>query len=318
MSQDQLKVGLGQIAPVLLNREATFARVCNTIAAAAEAGCAVVGFGEALVPGYPVWVERTDGARFDSPVQKRFHARYLDQAVQIEAGHLDAVCAQAKAGQIAVVLGVIERPPDRGGHSVYASAVTINASGDIASVHRKLMPTYEERLTWSPGDGHGLRVHPLGPFTMGALNCWENWMPLPRAALYAQGEDLHYAIWPGAVKNTQDITRFIAREARSYVVSVSSVLRGSDVPADFPERDAVVEGEDAFLTNGGSCVCGPDGEWVLPPVAESNGLLVADIDHRLVREARQNFDPVGHYSRPDVTTLHVNRARQSTAQFSDD
>jgi nitrilase len=181
------------------------------------------------------------------------------------------------------------------------------------------MPTYEERLTWSPGDGHGLRVHPLKAFTVGTLNCWENWMPLPRAALYAQGEDLHFAIWPGSVRNTNDITRFIAKEARSFVVSVGSLMRGSDFPVDALERERLVgDDESAFLADGGSCVAGPDGEWVLEPVAETEGLLVADIDHARVREERQNFDPVGHYSRPDVTQLSVDRRRQSTLVLRDD
>lgn len=144
-------------------------------------------------------------------------------------------------------------------------------------------------------------------------------MPLPRAALYAQGEDLHFAIWPGSVRNTKDITRFIAKEARSYVVSVGSLMRGSDFPADALEREQLVgDDESAFLTDGGSCVCGPDGEWVLEPVAQTEGLLVVDIDHARVREERQNFDPVGHYSRPDVTQLTVDRRRQSTLVLRDE
>ena len=109
---------------------------------AADADCQLVAFGEALLPGYPFWIERTDGARFNSPVQKEIHAHYLDQAVQVEAGHLDVICEAAKECQIAIVLGIIERPADRGGHSVYASLVYIDAEGVIQSVHRKLMPTY--------------------------------------------------------------------------------------------------------------------------------------------------------------------------------
>ena len=319
MSHDHLRVGLGQIAPVWFRRDETLEKVCDTIRDAAARDCDIVAFGEALVPGYPFWPERTGGAVFESDVQKAFHAQYLEQAVQIEAGHLHGVRSLAREMGVAVVLGIIERPGDRGGHSVYASAVTIDQRGHVASVHRKLMPTYEERLTWSPGDGHGLRVHPLKAFTVGTLNCWENWMPLPRAALYAQGEDLHFAIWPGSVRNTKDITRFIAKEARSYVVSVGSLMRGSDFPADALEREQLVgDDESAFLTDGGSCVCGPDGEWVLEPVAQTEGLLVVDIDHARVREERQNFDPVGHYSRPDVTQLTVDRRRQSTLVLRDE
>jgi nitrilase len=314
-NQDSLTVGLAQIAPVWLNREKTLEKILGQVQAAADAGCQLVAFGEALLPGYPFWIERTDGAVFNSPVQKEFHAHYLDQAVQVEAGHLGPLCEAAEKRGITVVTGIIERPADRGGHSIYASLVYIDSQGLIQSIHRKLMPTYEERLTWSPGDGHGLRVHKLGAFTVGGLNCWENWMPLPRAALYGQGEDLHVAIWPGGVHNTQDITRFIARESRSFVISVSGLMRKSDFPADTPHLSVISENSAEILANGGSCLSGPDGKWIVEPVADEEKLIVATIDHKRVREERQNFDPAGHYSRPDVTQLTVNRERQSTVKF---
>ena len=183
-SKDLLTVGMAQISPVWLNRKRTDTKICQFINEAGQKDCDLVVFGEGLLPGYPFWVERTDGARFNSPIQKEIHAYYMQNAVQIEAGHLDNVCEVARTNKISVYLGIIERPLDRGGHSLYASLVYINKEGEITSIHRKLMPTYEERLTWSPGDGYGLRVHQLGAFTLGGLNCWENWMPLPRAALY--------------------------------------------------------------------------------------------------------------------------------------
>jgi nitrilase len=308
---DTLTVGLAQIAPVWLNRDQTLTKVIDYTNEAAAEGCQLVAFGEALLPGYPFWVERTDGARFNSPIQKEMYAHYMAQAVQIEAGHLQPLCDIAAERGIAVYAGCIERPPERGGHSLYASLVYIDAQGVVQSVHRKLMPTYEERLTWSPGDGHGLRVHRLGAFTVGGLNCWENWMPLARTALYAQGEDLHVAVWPGSLRNTGDITPFIAKEARSYVLSVSALMRRSDIPADTPHAELIVANSEENLTDGGSCLAGPDGEWVIEPAVGGERLLVATIDHRRVREERQNFDPVGHYSRPDVTRLVVNRRRQS-------
>ncbi len=314
---DYLIVGLAQIAPVWLNRKQTLAKILEQVHAAAEADCRLVAFGEALLPGYPFWIERTNGAVFNSPIQKEIHAHYMQQAVQIEAGHLDALCQVAQQRQIAVVLGCIERPPDRGGHSLYASLVYVAPDGVIQSVHRKLMPTYEERLTWAPGDGHGLRVHRLGPFTVGGLNCWENWMPLARAALYGQGEDLHVAIWPGGMHNTQDITRFVALEARSYVVSVSGLMRPSDFPADTPHLSAIIADSDDILANGGSCIAGPDGKWVVEPVVGEEQLVVATLEHRRVREERQNFDPAGHYARPDITQLSINRQRQSTVTIID-
>ncbi len=311
-SDNLLQVGLAQMAPVWLDRERTMAKMVTYAERAAESGCQLVAFGEALLPGYPFWIERTDGARFNSPLQKEMHALYMEQAVQIEAGHLQPLTAAAAEKKMAIVMGCVERPSDRGGHSLYCSLVTITPQGEIASVHRKLMPTHEERLTWSPGDGHGLRTHRLGAFTVGALNCWENWMPLPRAALYALGEDLHIAIWPGGSHNTQDITRFIAKESRSYVISVSGLMRPQDFPPTTPHLDEILGGSPATLANGGSCAAGPDGEWIIEPVTGQETLLIATLDHQHVREERQNFDPAGHYSRPDVTQLTVDRRRQTT------
>lgn len=314
---DLLTVGLAQIAPVWLDREATLAKVVQQVQAAAAAGCELVAFGEALVPGYPFWIERTDGARFNSALQKDFHAAYLEQAVQVEAGHLDPLCRAARQHGMAVILGCIERPADRGGHSVYASRVYIGPDGAIGSVHRKLVPTHEERLAWSPGDGHGLVVHALGAFTVGALNCWENWMPLPRAALYGQGEDLHVALWPGGAHNTQDITRFIALESRSFVLSVSGLMREGDFPPGTLHLERIRAGGDGRYANGGSCIAAPDGRWLVEPVVDEERLVVATLDHRRVREERHLMDPAGHYSRPDVTRLVVDRRRQGTVMLED-
>jgi nitrilase len=314
-----LRVSIAQIAPSLLDRDATTVRIVAAVNEAAAAGSRLVAFGESLLPGYPVWLSRTDGARFDDARQKALHARYLDQAVDLDAGHLDPVRDAARSGSVAVVLGVAERARDRGGHSLFCSCITIAPDGAIASVHRKLVPTYEERLCWSHGDGHGLRAHGfLAPFTLGALNCWENWMPLARAAMHAQGVDLHVALWPGGDVNTRDITRFIARESRSYVLSASALLRHEDIPPATPARDRILAGSSgAMLHNGGSAIAGPDGEWVVEPVVGREAVITVDLEHARVRGERQNFDPSGHYARPDVLRLAVNRERLRSAEFRD-
>ncbi len=313
----QLTVALAQLAPVWLDREQTLEKILAAVDEAAQENAQLVCFGESLLPGYPVWLERTDGAVFESPVQKELHAHYLAQAVCIEEGDLAPLCERAKQHGITVIVGTAERAGDRGGHSIYCSLVYIDGQGVIQSVHRKLMPTHEERLTWSPGDGHGLRTHKLGAFTVGALNCWENWMPLPRASLYAQGEDLHVAIWPGAQRNTEDISRFMAKEGRSFVISVAGLMRPEDFPADTPHLEAILARGEEFLANGGSCIAAPTGDWLLEPQIEREGVFIATLDHQRVLEERQNFDPAGHYSRPDVTRLKVNRKRQVTVRFED-
>ena len=315
--QGNLTVGLAQIAPVWLDKEATIERIVKSIHLAGEKSCDLVVFGEGLLPGYPFWLGLTDGTAFDSPMQKELHAHYAKNAVCIEKGELDRICTELKNLNMASYLGIIERPMDRGGHSLYCSLVFIDRTGQVRSVHRKLRPTYDERLTWSPGDGHGLRVHDIPPFTIGGLNCWENWMPLVRSSLYAQGENLHIAVWPGSDHNTRDITRFIARESRSFVVSVGSLMRKGDFPKATPYGSQILERAPEVLANGGSCVAGPDGEWILEPQIENEGLFTVELEFNRVLEERQNFDPSGHYSRPDVTKLTVNRERQSVVRFED-
>ncbi|MFK8053199.1 MAG: carbon-nitrogen hydrolase family protein [Woeseiaceae bacterium] len=311
-----MKIAFAQIAPVLLDRAATTARVCDAVSEAASGGAKLVAFGEALIPGYPFWVDLTGGAEFNSPIQKEWFAEYQQQAVCIENGDLNSLCEAAKSNDIAIYTGIMERPLERSGHSLYASLVYITPAGEIGSVHRKLMPTYEERLVWAAGDGHGLRTHSLGPFTVGGLNCWENWMPLARSALYAQGENLHVAVWPGNLRNTEDLTRFIAKESRSFVLSVSGLMRPGDLGDHFADgpRQLALPGT---VANGGSCLAGPDGQWIIEPIVDQDCVRVAEIDFRAVLRERQNFDPSGHYSRPDITKLTVDRRRQKIADFND-
>ena len=312
-----MKAALAQISPVLLDRQATIAKAIDAIKLAASRGASLVAFGETFLPAYPVWLSRTDGARFDAQDQKELHALYLREAVQIENGDMNAICDAAREYNIWVVMGIAEKPDDRGGHSIYATAVTISDQGIIVSAHRKLMPTYEERLAWSPGDAHGLVAHDCNDFRIGTLNCWENWMPLPRAALQAQGVNLHIAIWPGAVENTQDITRFVARESRSYVLSASTLIRASDIPSHIPHRDRIVTDESETMHNGGSAAANPDGTWLLEPQADTEEVFIVELERAFVDRERQNFDTSGHYARPELLKLYVDRTRHANADFMD-
>lgn len=315
-SSENLKIGLAQFAPVWFNRQKTLEKVLAFAEDAASKNCeiAVLG-GEACVPGYPFWLELTGGAVFNSSVQKEFFAEYANQAVVIERGDLQPLRDLARGKRLALYVGTVEKPPERGGHSLFCSLVFIDRDGEIKSVQRKLVPTYEERLAWSNGDGNGLHVHKMGAFTVGGLNRWENWMPLARTALYAQGEDFHVCVFPGSRRNTDDITRFIAKESRSYVASVSCLMRKEDFPAETIHLDKILGNAPNVLTDGGTCLAAPDGSWVIEPFCGVEKLLVAEINHQKVREERHNFDAVGHYSRPDILQLNVNRTRQKNVSF---
>jgi nitrilase len=295
-------------------------RVAGWIARAAAEGVDLLAFGETHLGGYPFWLSMTGGARFDDPGQKRAYAAYLDAAVELDGPELALIREAAAEHRVFTYLGIAERGAATARGSVYATLVAIDPERGIVSAHRKVQPTYEERLAWAAGDGHGLRVHTVTgregeSLRVGGLNCWENWLPQARLAMYAGGEDLHVSAWPGAVSNTIDITRFIALEGRVFSLAAGTLLSRADVPADFPLADQLPDGD---WTDGGSAIAGPDGRWLREPLSGTEGLVIADVDAARVREERQNFDPAGHYGRPDLFELRVDRRRLAAARFSDE
>lgn len=304
-----------QAAPAFLDRSATLAIVLDRLEAARDGGADVCVFPETFWPGYPFWVDITDASRFDEARQKRAYAQYLDAAVALDGSEFAAVVKRCAELEMFVYLGVAER--SESGGSVYCTLVAIDPVHGVVGVHRKLRPTYGERLVWAPGDGHGLRVHEFLGARLGGLNCWENWMPMARAALYAQGEQVHIATWPGAPHLTADISRFVALEGRVFVVSAGAVLRAEHLPEDFALRDEVLAVRSRF-TSGGSIIVGPDGEVLAEADKHAEALLFADLDLARVREERQNFDPAGHYGRPDVLGLRLDRRRLGPLESSDD
>jgi nitrilase len=216
------------------------------------------------------------------------------------------------------MVGVTERGQGNGSGSTYCTLLTFDAKDGVVGHHRKLIPTYDERLVWANGDGAGLRTHLVGHAHVGGLNCWENWMPQARQALYADGEQVHVSVWPGSTELTADITRFAALEGRVFSVAVSGLLGPADVPDDFPLADELRVNSALSPFNGGSAIAAPDGSWVIAPVPDVEGLIVADLSLRQIAEERLNFDPTGHYSRPDVFHSTVYRGRPAAVSFIDE
>ena len=312
------RIAAAQAHSAWLDSARTTGIVTDWIGRAAADGVELVAFGETFLGGYPLWLSITDGARFDDSRQKAAYAAYLDAAVEIDGPAVHAIVEAARDHGVFTYLGAAERGTGPGRGTVYCTLLAIHPEHGLVSAHRKLMPTYEERLAWGTGDGHGLRVHDgPGGIRVGGLNCWENWMPLARAAMYAGGEDLHVAVWPGAVSVTNDITRFIAREGRVFALSAGTLITAADIPSGFPLADEVRANMSDWGYDGGSCIAGPDGQWIVEPVAGEERLVIADIDLARVREERHNFDPTGHYARPDVLELTVHRRRLQAATFDD-
>jgi nitrilase len=312
-----MRIAAAQARPAWLDPDATTKKVLDLLTTAAEQRIDLLAFPETFLSGYPFWVERTGGARFNDARQKAAYARYLDAAVEADGAQLATITEAVRDLGVFTYLGVTERGTGPARGTVYCTLIAIDPARGPVSHHRKLVPTYEERLVWGQGDGNGLRVHAVGPARVSGLNCWENWMPQARHAMYAAGADLHVSVWPGSLRLTRDITRFIALEGRVFSLAASGLLSLEDVPSDFPLRDELeAQGETTYHT-GGSAIAAPDGTWLVEPVEQEERLVVADIDLAAVRGERHNFDPTGHYSRPDVFDVRVDRRRREASQFSD-
>lgn len=297
-----------------LDRDATLEKVSKAIVDAANEGATLLAFPETFVPGYPSWADYTSASYFNHPDQKAAWSRYLDESVDIGRGDLDEVIASVSDAGVFTYLGIVERAPSKG--SVYASLVAIHPTKGILSVHRKLKPTYGERMMWADGDGAGLLAHDWNGTTVSGLNCWENWMPLARTALYSQGTQVHVAAWPGSAAITRDISRFMALEGRVFVVSSGAVLRGEHIPDDFVLKQAMLEESDVF-SSGGAIIVAPDGSTLAEAEPGEETIIYAELDLEMIGRERHNFDPTGHYSRPDVLRLMVNRQRRDPAEFID-
>ena len=312
-----LRVAAVQAHPAWLDPEAGARLVVGWLEQAGREGVELAAFPESFLPGYPFWVMLEGGERMGEPRQLGAYRRYIEAAVRLDGPELAQIIEAARDLGVFCYLGIAERGTGPARGSVYATLVAIDPNHGIVSAHRKLKPTYTERTVWADGDGHGLRVHELTEgVRVGGLNCWENWMPLARFALYAAGEDVHVLAFPGSRWGTELITRAAAFEGRVFTIAASGLLGADDVPEDFPLREAIVS-KPAGWYDGGSCIAGPDGQWVVEPVVGEERLVIADLEIGRVSAARHLFDPTGHYHRPDVFGVSVDRSRRVAATFDD-
>jgi nitrilase len=312
---DMTKIAIIQESPVLLDRTRTLDKAVQLIGQAASAGAALVIFPEAYLSGYPSWIWRLRPGG-DWGISETLHSRLLDSAVDMEAGDLKPLCDCAKQHGISIVCGMNERDGTLGQATVYNSVVVIGADGTILNRHRKLMPTNPERMVWGFGDGSGLMVVDTPAGRVGTLLCWENYMPLARYALYAQGVELYIAPTYDSGDDWLGSMRHIAREGRCWVICSGVALTHSDIPDDFPDKDALFPPAEEWINPGDSAVIAPGGEIVAGPMRKEKGILYAAVDAARVGIAKRDLDITGHYSRPDIFTLTVNTQPQSPIKFT--
>ncbi|MBO9531759.1 MAG: hypothetical protein J7513_02175 [Solirubrobacteraceae bacterium] len=317
-TEPALRVALAQTSPIWGDSLATAQRGAALIAEAGAGGAKAIAFPETFLGGYPFWPSRSHGAAFEDPGQRAAFAWYLEQAVTADGPELSLLAEACAAHGVFAFVGFAERGATAGRGTVWCSIAAIDPVAGLVGVHRKLVPTHDERLVWGRGDGAGLRTYEVGGLRLGALSCWENWMPQARHALYADGEDVHLSLWPGSRQLTADITRFVALEGRVWSLAVGGALDFGALPESFPLRDELAAWPEPSPFDGGTAASDPDGRWVIEPRAGGTGISFVDVHGAGVGAARLTFDPVGHYARPDVFRVQVDRTRQQAGVFVSD
>jgi len=297
---------------ILMDQRACVEKAIALLHQAAGSGARIVVFREVFIPGTPIWIDSRpiwDG-------DEDWYALLVDQAVVVPGPVTDALGAAARSVGAYVVIGVQER--ESHGATIYNTTLYFGSDGALLGKHRKLMPTGSERTVWGMGDGSTLPVIDTPHGRLSGLTCWENFMPLARYYLYSQGVD----IWAAPTLAPSDgwiaTMRHIALEGRCYVVGVNPCLHVDQIPADFPHRDRLWvadDGDEGWVEAGNSVIIDPTGKILAGPARHEETILYAEVDLAAVHAARRFFDPVGHYSRPDIFQLRVDtRARPPVVQ----
>jgi nitrilase len=299
------KVAAVQAAPVFLDGPATVDKACGLIATAGREGARLVVFPEAFIPTYPDWVWAVPAG--EQSLLNDLYADLHANAVTIPDDSTEKLCRAARAAGVYVVMGLSERNAEASNASLYNTLLYIDPQGQIMGRHRKLVPTGGERLVWAQGDGSTLDVYdtPLG--RLGGLICWENYMPLARYTLYAWGIQIYVAATWDQGEPWLSTLRHIAKEGRVYVLGTGMVMRKADIPDSFGFK-RFYTGAGDWINAGDSAIVNPHGQFVAGPVKEKEAILYAEVDPRQMRGPKWMLDVAGHYARPDVFELRVNRA----------
>ena len=310
-------MAIAQSAPVYLDKHASLAKALDLIQQAAKRGAQLVAFGETWLPGYPAWLDVCPGAAlWENASAKDVFARLRANSIIVPSEEVNALREAARDLKIAIVIGVNERvDAGPGNGTLYNSLLTISEDGQLGNHHRKLVPTYTERLVWGNGDGRGLEAVPTSAGRVGGLICWEHWMPLARMAMHNSGEHIHVAVWPTVHQLHQLASRHYAFEGRCFVLAVGLMMPAEDLPRELRDGAALLSGGSQWIERGGSAIIGPDSRYILDPVFDREELLVSDLDLTQIDRELMTFDVSGHYARPDLFRFEK---RDIHAKLTDD
>ena len=306
-----IRVAVIQDEPVLTLSEG-LAHTRALTATAVKDGASLVVFPETWIPGYPAWLDVCrDAALWDHAPVKRVFARMTENSVVVDGDSGRALGDIARDNKVTLVIGVTERvEAGLGRGTLYNSLLTFGPDGSLLNHHRKLVPTYTERMVWGNGDAKGLAAVDTPTGRVGGLICWEHWMPLARQALHESGEDIHVAVWPNVHEMLQVASRHYAFEGRCFVLAAGSILRASQLPTELEPHPDRVRSPSQLVLRGGSAIIAPNGSYVAGPVFDESCILSAEIELSKSREEFMSLDVAGHYSRPDALELRVTRVRR--------
>ncbi len=300
----RVQVAIVQAAPVLFDRDATVEKTRRLTAEAAAQGAQLIIFPEAFVPAYPRGLSFGAVVGSRSPAGRRTWQRYWSNGVEVPGPTTEALGMIAQEAGAYLVIGVVERDGQFGRGTLYCTLLYFGPDGRLLGRHRKLKPTGSERLIWGEGDGSTLTVIETELGRMGGLICWENYMPLARMALYAQGVEIYVAPTADARDTWHATLRHIACEGRCFVLGCNQFVTKEMYPADL-EGVEELESQPEVMCRGGSAVISPLGEVLAGPLYDQEGILYAELDLGEVARGKFDLDVVGHYARPDVLQLLV-------------
>lgn len=303
-SMDTFLIAAVQHCPVFLNAQATLQKACSLIAEAGAKGARLVVFPETFIPTYPVWSWVVQPR--NNRMMLELYAEYVRESLEVPGEGIDILRGAAKASGTTVIMGISERSTDGSKSSLYNTTVYINETGEYLGKHRKLMPTAAERMVWGPGDGSTLDVYETPFGRIGGLICWENYMPLARYAMYAQGVQLYAAPTWDSGEPWISTMRHIAKEGRVYVVGCCIPMRVSDIPDRYDFKNLYRQDEE-WINTGESVIVDPDGKILAGPCSKKEEILYAEVDPVTLTGPRWKLDVAGHYARPDVFHLSINR-----------
>lgn len=306
---NSVRVAVVQAAPALFDTTRALQKLADLTVDAARQRAELVIFPEAFIGGYPKGHDFGVSVGIRTPEGREEFRRLFESAVEVPGPAAEFIGSVARDHAVHLVVGVIERD----GGTLYCSALIFGPNGSLLGKHRKLMPTAMERVIWGSGDGSTLPVVPTPVGRVGAVICWENYMPLLRTAMYAKGVELYCAVTVDDRETWVPTVRHIALEGRCFVLSACQFMRRTDLPSGYP-TDRFPAGQDVLI-RGGSCVVGPLGELLAGPVYGEERVLTADLDRADLARAKFDFDVVGHYARPDVFRLRVNEQPMEPVVF---